>query len=113
MHMPGSLSWKFLRYTDPDHQLAQADEDVLLGYPPLPEDPEGKSLALQIELTLGSSTYATMALRELLKADTSSESQKALTDEMTSREGAASSANKEEDVVAPSAEEVKMEVDAA
>ena len=68
-----------LRYTDPDVPLAQADEDSLLGFdaPAVVED--GKFIALQIRLQLGTAAYATMALREVTKADTSSHAQMRLT----------------------------------
>lgn len=68
-----------LRYTDPDVSLAQADEDKLLGYDPPAVTPDGKFMALQIRLTLGTAAYATMALREVTKTDTSSHFQTGLT----------------------------------
>jgi len=85
-----------MRYTDPDVALAQADEDKLLGFDPpqltevlsstLPSiqptvksEAEGKFMALQIHLQLGTACYATMALREITKSDTSSGFQTALT----------------------------------
>lgn len=68
-----------LRYTDPDVPLAQSDEDKLLGNDPPAPDPEGKFLALQIRLILGTAAYATMALREVTKTDTSSHFQSGLT----------------------------------
>lgn len=79
LHLPKELSWTMLRYTDPDIALAQADEDVLLGFEPPTEQPDGKFRALQIRLTLGTAAYATMALREILKTDTSSQHQSSLT----------------------------------
>ncbi|KAF5344114.1 hypothetical protein D9758_008840 [Tetrapyrgos nigripes] len=79
LHLPSEMTWSVLRYTDPDVPLAQADEDKLLGFdaPVIVED--GKFLALQINLTLGTASYATMALREITKTDTSSQYQTSLT----------------------------------
>lgn len=48
--------------------------------------PAGKSVALQIELTLGPSTYCTMAMREALKCSTSSAEQAERTKVMESKE---------------------------
>lgn len=79
LHLPKEFSWSVLRYTDPDVPLAQADEDKLLGFdaPAVVED--GKFMALQIHLQLGTAAYATMALREITKTDTSSHIQISLT----------------------------------
>lgn len=79
MHLPKELSWSVLRYTDPDVALAQADEDKLLGFDPPIIDENGKFMALQICLQLGTAAYATMALREVTKTETSSHYQTALT----------------------------------
>lgn len=79
LHLPKELSWSVLRYTDPDVPLAQSDEDQLLGNDPPAPDPKGKFLALQIRLILGTAAYATMALREVTKTDTSSHFQSGLT----------------------------------
>ena len=68
-----------VRYTDPDVALAQADEDKLLGFDPPVIDEHGRFLALQIRLTLGTAAYATMALREVTKTETSSHYQTELT----------------------------------
>ncbi|KAL5527594.1 hypothetical protein ACEPAG_6395 [Sanghuangporus baumii] len=76
---PKELSWSVLRYTDPDVPLAQADEDKLLGMEPPVLDEKGKFVALQINLQLSSAAYATMALREITKTDTSSHYQTSLT----------------------------------
>jgi tRNA pseudouridine13 synthase len=79
LHLPKELAWSVLRYTDPDVALAQADEDKLLGFdaPIIVED--GKFMALQIHITLGTAAYATMALREITKTETSSHFQTNLT----------------------------------
>lgn len=79
MHLPKELSWSVLRYTDPDVALAQADEDKLLGFDCPVIDENGKFMALQIRLQLGTAAYATMALREVTKTETSSHYQSALT----------------------------------
>jgi tRNA pseudouridine13 synthase len=79
MHLPKAFSWSIMRYTDPDVPLAQADEDQLLGFdaPQVVED--GKFMAVQVRLQLGTATYATMALREVTKTETSSHFQTELT----------------------------------
>ena len=64
MHLPSDVSYKMLLYTSAAQDLAQSDEDVLLGRakpdvtPFTGEEPvpAGHSLALQLEITLGSST---------------------------------------------------------
>jgi tRNA pseudouridine13 synthase len=68
-----------MRYTDPDIPLAQSDEDKILGIDPPQIDEEGRFLALQIRLQLGTACYATMALREVTKIDTSSHIQTFMT----------------------------------
>jgi tRNA pseudouridine13 synthase len=79
IHHPGALSWTTMRYTDPNVPLAQSDEDAILGLDKPMIDENGKFLALQIKLTLGTSAYATMALREVTKTETSSYHQTNLT----------------------------------
>ncbi|KEP53803.1 tRNA pseudouridine synthase [Rhizoctonia solani 123E] len=79
IHHPGALSWTMMRYTDPNVPLAQSDEDAILGLDKPTIDPDGMFLALQIRLTLGTSAYATMALREVTKTETSSFHQTGLT----------------------------------
>lgn len=65
VHLPQDVSCRLLVSTSPNEDLAQSDEDALLGRPkPAARDysetdgplKEGESLALQVELTLGSST---------------------------------------------------------
>lgn len=79
LHLPKELSWNVLRYTDPDAPLAQSDEDKLLGFDPPVIVEDGKFMALQINITLGTASYATMALREITKTETSSHFQSTLT----------------------------------
>jgi tRNA pseudouridine13 synthase len=68
-----------MRYTDPNVPLAQSDEDAILGLDKPMMDENGRFLALQVRLTLGTSAYATMALREITKTETSSFHQTNLT----------------------------------
>lgn len=83
LHLPGDLSWQRIPYTDPDVSLAQADEDVILERDPPPTAADAaagsKFLALQIKLKIGTAAYATMALREVTKTETSSAFQTQLT----------------------------------
>ncbi|KAF8517809.1 pseudouridine synthase [Gautieria morchelliformis] len=79
LHVPKHISWSTMRYTDPDVALAQSDEDQLLGFDPPVTDENGPFLALQIRMQLGTAAYATMALREVTKTETSSHHQSALT----------------------------------
>lgn len=79
LHLPKEVSWKTMRYTDPDIPLAQTDEDKILGIDPPQNDEDGLFLALQIRLQLGTACYATMALREVTKVDTSSHVQTSMT----------------------------------
>jgi tRNA pseudouridine13 synthase len=65
LHLPKEMSWSVLRYTDPDVALTQADEDKLLGFDLPVTDVDGRFMALQVRLTLGTAAYATMALREI------------------------------------------------
>lgn len=67
VHLPQDVSYRLLVSTSPNEDLAQSDEDRVLGRPApkageyKEEDgplKEGESLALQVELTLGSSTCA-------------------------------------------------------
>lgn len=59
--------------------LAQSDEDKILGFDPPATEEDGKFIALQVKLTLGTAAYATMALREVTKTETSSHYQTMLT----------------------------------
>jgi tRNA pseudouridine13 synthase len=79
LHVPKDLTWRVLRYTDPDVPLAQSDEDKLLGFEPPALVEDGKFTALQINICLGTAAYATMALREITKTETSSHFQSNLT----------------------------------
>ncbi|MCO5588297.1 hypothetical protein L7F22_042252 [Adiantum nelumboides] len=88
LHLPKNVSYELVRYTDPNVNLVQSDEDKILGLetPPRPVgfdepvDPTTPSfVALILRFTLGVSAYATMAIREILKQETSSNHQRELT----------------------------------
>ncbi|XP_041976553.1 pseudouridylate synthase 7 homolog [Aricia agestis] len=70
----GDLSWRTVNYRRPHGDLLLSDADELDGAATA-EDPDGPYKALLMTMDLPSSCYATMALRELLRIDTSSESQ--------------------------------------
>jgi tRNA pseudouridine13 synthase len=106
MHLPKHVSWKILRYTDPEVPLAQSDEDTILGLEPAMPQSDGKFVALQIELQLGSAVYATMALREITKTETSSHFQTTLTQatEDQAEKGSSGAKRSDEEVINPNDE---------
>ncbi|CDS10699.1 hypothetical protein LRAMOSA11185 [Lichtheimia ramosa] len=69
------LEWSLIRYDDPCAPLCYTDLDRIVNKDEPTNIPDGKHLALRIEFTLGTSQYATMALREILRYDTSSKAQ--------------------------------------
>jgi len=75
------MSWRWIRYNDVKQPLALTDKDRLNVAQEPQSVPDGKYLALQMEFTLPTSTYATMALREVLRCDTSSAYQSTLNQE--------------------------------
>ena len=102
LHKPKELTWTTLRYTDPDVALAQADEDALLGFDAPAPAADGRFTALQVRLTLGTAAYATMALREVTKTETSAHFQSGLTlasEDQKFRAGADADADADADAV--------------
>ncbi|KAH9814612.1 pseudouridine synthase [Melampsora americana] len=94
LHMPTDVRYALYEYEDPELPLSYADEDKLIGMKlPEPiewtstddENTQKRNMALKVELTLGSSAYATMALREILKSDTGKGAQSKMTDRMRER----------------------------
>uniref|UniRef100_A0A8B9PCZ4 Pseudouridylate synthase 7 homolog n=1 Tax=Apteryx owenii TaxID=8824 RepID=A0A8B9PCZ4_APTOW len=72
---PQNVNWEVVAYDDPRIPLFNTDLDKLEGKP-LPVLPtDGKFRALKMEFSLPPSTYATMAIREVLKMDTSIKNQ--------------------------------------
>ncbi|XP_077196455.1 pseudouridylate synthase 7 homolog isoform X1 [Paroedura picta] len=72
---PQNVSWETVAYDDPKIPLFNTDLDKLEGKPPAVLLTEGKYTALKMEFSLPPSTYATMAIREVLKMDTSIKNQ--------------------------------------
>ncbi|XP_021517118.1 pseudouridylate synthase 7 homolog isoform X2 [Meriones unguiculatus] len=72
---PQNVSWEVVAYDDPKIPLFNTDVDNLEGKPPPVFASEGKFRALKMDFSLPPSTYATMAIREVLKMDTSIKNQ--------------------------------------
>ncbi|XP_044279389.1 pseudouridylate synthase 7 homolog isoform X1 [Varanus komodoensis] len=68
---PQNVSWELVAYEDPKIPLFATDLDKMEGKQPAVPTSEGKYKALKMEFSLPPSTYATMAIREVLKMDTS------------------------------------------
>ncbi|KAM9634129.1 pseudouridylate synthase 7 homolog isoform 1-T3 [Morphnus guianensis] len=72
---PQNVNWEVVAYDDPRIPLFTTDLDKLEGKPLPVLPPDGKFRALKMEFSLPPSTYATMAIREVLKMDTSIKNQ--------------------------------------
>uniref|UniRef100_A0A3Q1B4F0 Pseudouridylate synthase 7 homolog n=1 Tax=Amphiprion ocellaris TaxID=80972 RepID=A0A3Q1B4F0_AMPOC len=68
---PSDVHWLVIEYDDPRVSLVHTDFEKLENKPAPVFNKEGKYRALRMEFSLPSSTYATMAIREVLKLDTS------------------------------------------
>uniref|UniRef100_A0A1A7X294 Pseudouridylate synthase 7 homolog n=1 Tax=Iconisemion striatum TaxID=60296 RepID=A0A1A7X294_9TELE len=68
---PTDVSWEVIHYDDPRISLVHTDFEKLENKPAPVFIKEGKYRALRMEFSLPPSTYATMAIREVLKLDTS------------------------------------------
>ncbi|XP_017787625.1 PREDICTED: pseudouridylate synthase 7 homolog [Habropoda laboriosa] len=80
LQIPSNLSWKIMHYKEKHSDLIMCDIDEMrknTGYIEFLNFSEGQYKALIVEVSLKSSTYATMALREILKFDTSPQAQAA------------------------------------
>ncbi|KAF8948575.1 multisubstrate pseudouridine synthase 7 [Haplosporangium gracile] len=71
MSKPENVEWEIVRYDQADIPLTLTDQERMEGKPQPERVPSGKYLALILNLTLKSSQYATMAIREVCKQDTS------------------------------------------
>ncbi|XP_040199452.1 pseudouridylate synthase 7 homolog isoform X2 [Rana temporaria] len=72
---PQDVSWEIVSYDDTKIPLVRTDLEKLEGKPLPVFNKDGKYKALKMEFSLPSSTYATMAIREVLKMDTSIKNQ--------------------------------------
>lgn len=70
-----NLSWKIIHYNDPNADLILSDYDELKGSRPPQDIEDAKLKAVTMSMCLDLSTYATMALREITKKDTSAATQ--------------------------------------
>ncbi|XP_066588430.1 pseudouridylate synthase 7 homolog [Prorops nasuta] len=75
LQLPTNLSWKTVHYKEEQQDLILSDIHEIRNLKLTESDGEFK--ALIIDITLNASTYATMALREILKCDTSPQLQAA------------------------------------
>ena len=77
---PADVSWSFIRHNDPHEDLLVSDAALLNGNQHKKNSETGEHEALILNLTLPSSTYATVALREAMKIDLGKGSQSLLTE---------------------------------
>ncbi|XP_061825352.2 pseudouridylate synthase 7 homolog [Nerophis lumbriciformis] len=68
---PSDVSWEVIDYDDPKISLVHTDLEKMEKKAAPVFNKEGKYRALRLEFSLPPSTYATMAIREVLKLDTS------------------------------------------
>lgn len=68
---PKEFNWHFMNYNTKQDTLIRSDVEELRGVSEPVSIEGGTQKALILEFNLPSSTYATMALREILKCDTS------------------------------------------
>lgn len=68
---PIDLNWYFMKYNLDTDQLIRSDVEEIRGEIEPKSIEDGSQKALILEFTLPSSSYATMALREIMKRDTS------------------------------------------
>lgn len=68
---PAGLNWYFMKYNTENDTLIRSDVEEIRGEKEPKSIESGTQKALILEFSLPSSSYATMALREILKSDTS------------------------------------------
>lgn len=85
--MPKDVEWTFHDYSNPEEKVVPTDRDVLFQTEPI--ETKGDKLALAVTFSLPPASYATMCVRELLKASTSSLSMTALNESSRNTQQAA------------------------
>ncbi|XP_022816199.1 pseudouridylate synthase 7 homolog [Spodoptera litura] len=94
---PRDVTWRAVRYSDPFADLIASDLDQLNNKTIDAIRDDGKYRALLLNMTLPASCYATMALRELLKVDTSSDNQASQNNYHKSRKSSTTEENEGEE----------------
>lgn len=69
------MTWQFAKYDNDQQMLLNTDFELIKKDRLITLSQEGAMTACLLEFNLTSSTYATMALREILKVDTSTQNQ--------------------------------------
>merc|ERR1719322_435081 len=78
---PKDLKYHLIQYSDPNQNLTLSDLDVLKNKQPIQSSEDGNYNALVLEISLRSSMYATMAIREFTRMDTGKTYQTKLTNQ--------------------------------
>ncbi|TIB00414.1 hypothetical protein E3P96_02653 [Wallemia ichthyophaga] len=69
VHLPKDVKWEVIKYVTGDEQLLKSAEEEMLGLPVDKVEGEKRNTAVSMSFNLGSGTYATMLLREILKGN--------------------------------------------
>ena len=73
IHLPKEVKWEIIKYKGEDEPLMRSKEDELIGleeyYDKSMNNEKEDKLGIKLEFNLGSSAYATMAIREVLKGE--------------------------------------------
>ncbi|CAG9825229.1 unnamed protein product [Phaedon cochleariae] len=107
------FSWKVMKYNHPNDPLIRSDFEELKGYEERQSKEDGQYKALVLEFSLSPSGYATMAIRDMMKTNTSSSANTKLNDyheKKVEKQNHASKMDKmEKEVIGNEEEEVEVE----
>lgn len=109
VEMPGDMVWKFAKYNSENDLLLNTDFELIKKDRLITLSNEGPLTACLLEFSLNSSTYATMALREILKIDTSTEHQIKLAQAKSDQPG--TDAKDDDDTKEPDEKRAKLDDD--